>query len=215
VARPEGWWARRLEEDPTFRRGGGGPRFAVVWEGGAGYVTYRVADNWDLGFPRHTLTVEDLVATSPEVRAGLWQYCFGVDLVGVVRAHAVAVDDPLRWGLVDPRRLRTTSLTDLLWVNVGDVEAALSARTYGPGAGLVLEVAGAGRFRLDAGGCRPTSALPDLGIDRADLGAAYLGGVAFATLAGAGLVAELTAGAVATADALFASVPGPVSSTDF
>ena len=215
VTRSEGWWHRRLLDDPAFRPGGGGPRFAVVWEDGAGYITYRVEPIWDNGLPRHILTVEDVVATSPEVRAGLWQYCFGVDLIAVFRALNLALDDPLRWALVEPRRLRTTAVTDLLWVNVLDVEAALSARTYASEHPLVLDVAGAGRFRLAAGGCRRTDDLADVGIEVAHLGSAYLGGVSFSTLARAGQVAELTAGAVSRADALFATTPGPVSTTGF
>jgi predicted acetyltransferase len=215
VTRSEGWWRRRLLDDPAFRPGGGGPRFAVVWEDGAGYVTYRVEPTWDKSLPRHILTVEDVVATTPEVRAGLWQYCFGVDLIALFRALNVAMDDPLRWSLVEPRRLRTTSVNDLLWVNVLDVEAALSARTYASEQSLVFDVAGAGRFRLAGGQCRPTDDLADLGIDIADLGAAYLGGVSFATLARAGRVSELAAGAVARADAAFATAPGPASCTGF
>ena len=215
VTRSEGWWKRRLLDDPAFRPGGGGPRFAVVWEDGAGYITYRVEPIWDNSLPRHILTVEDVVATSPEVRAGLWQYCFGVDLIAVFRALNVALDDPLRWGLVEPRRLRTTSINDLLWVNVLDVEAALSARSYASEQPLVLDVAGAGRFRLAAGQCRRIDDVADLGIAVADLGSAYLGGVSFATLARAGRVAELVAGAVARADAAFATAPGPASCTGF
>jgi predicted acetyltransferase len=215
VTRSEGWWSRRLMDDPVFRPGGGGPRFAVVWDAGAGYVTYRIEPIWDNGLPRHILTVEDLVATDPEVRAGLWQYVFGVDLIAAFRAFNVALDDPLRWSLVEPRRLRTTGVTDVLWVSVLDVEAALSARTYAAEHALVLDVAGAGRFRLAAGRCRRTDDFADLGIDVADLSSAYLGGVSFATLARAGLVAELAAGAVARADALFATAPGPASTTGF
>jgi predicted acetyltransferase len=215
VSRSKGWWARRLRDDPLFRPAGGGPRFAVVWEDGEGYVTYRVAQRWDDGLPRHTLIVEDLVAASPQVRAGLWQFCFGVDLVGTVRAFNQPLDDPLRWSLVDPRRLRTTAVNDLLWVNVLDVEAALSARAYASEQSLVLDVAGAGRFRLAGGQCRRTDDLADLGIEVADLGSAYLGGVSFATLARAGRVAERAPGAVARADALFATAPGPASCTGF
>jgi predicted acetyltransferase len=215
VSRSKGWWTRRLRDDPLFRPAGAGPRFAVVWEDGEGYVTYRVAQLWDNGLPRHTLIVEDLVATSPQVRAGLWQFCFGVDLVGTVRALNQPLDDPLRWSLVDPRRLRTTSVNDLLWVNVLDVEAALSARTYASEQSLVLDVAGAGRFRVAGGRCRRTDDLADLGMEAADLGAVYLGGVSFATLARAGRVAEVAAGAVARADAAFATAPGPASCTGF
>ena len=214
VSRSEGWWARRLMDDPAFRPGGG-PRFAAVWDGGAGYITYRVEPIWDHSLPRHILTVEDVVATSPEVRAGLWQYCFGVDLIAVFRALNVALDDPLRWQLVEPRRLQVTAVNDLLWVNVLDVEAALSARTYASEQALVIDVAGDGRYRLAAGECRRTDDLADLVMEAADLGAAYLSGVSFATLARAGLVVELAAGAVARADALFATAPGPASCTGF
>ena len=213
VSRPPGWWRRYLG-DPEERRGGAGPRFAAVWEGDEGYVTYRVAQNWDTGVPGGTLTVENLVAVTPEVRAGLWQYCFGIDLIRLVKAY-LAVDDPLRWMLVDPRRLRTTNVGDFLWVCLLDVEAALSARTYAADGHLVIDVAGDGRYRLAGGTCGRTDALPDLRLDRPDLGAAYLGGVGFTTLARAGLVAELAPGALARADALFVTAPGPVSTTGF
>lgn len=230
VSRPSGWWARRLL-DREEHRDGGSARFAVVWAGTGGdhpdgYVTYRVHGNWAGGLPGHTLAVEELVATSPEVRAGLWQYCFGVDLVGTVRAGNVPVDDPLRWMLADPRRLRVTAVNDFLWVRLLDVEAALAARTYASDAGLVLEVADgicpgvAGRYRLDGGGggpaeCRRTDERPEIALDAADLASAYLGGVRVTTLARAGLVVELVPGAVSRADAMFAGGPPPASSTMF
>ena len=231
VSRTAGWWARRLGEGDTIRGGESG-RLCAVWEhsGGRvdGYVTYRVEHNWDGGIAGHTLVVEELVATSPEVRAGLWQYCFGVDLIKLVKVSNVALDDPLRWMLADPRRLRTTAVNDFLWVRMFDVEAALAARTYASDGCLVLEVADgsgsdpgvAGRYRLSSGGggraeCRRTQELPELAMDAADLASAYLGGVSFATLARAGLVTELEPGAVARTDSLFASSPGPASSTGF
>ena len=229
VSRPWGWWARRLQ-DREAHRDGGSARFAVVWAGPGdrpdGYVTYRVHGNWDVGLPGHTLAVEEIVAMSPEVRAGLWQYCFGVDLVRTVRAGNVPLDDPLRWMLADPRRLRVTAVNDFLWVRLLDAEAALAARTYGTDARLVLEVADtscpgvAGRYRLDGGGggsaeCRRTNELAELAIDAADLASAYLGGVRVTTLAGAGLVAELVPGAVSRADAMFAGGHPPASSTMF
>jgi len=194
-----------------------------VWGDSDGYVTYRVHPNWDGGFPGHTLAVEDLVATSPEAFAGLWQYCFGIDLVEIIRAGNVPLDDALHWMLAEPRRLRTSAVTDFLWVCLLDVEAALAARRYGSDATIVLEVAGtdvAGRYRLSGGGggpagCRRTDDLPDLAMDAADLASAYLGGVRFSTLARAGLVAELVPGAVARADGLFATAPGPSSRTGF
>jgi len=55
----------------------------------------------------------------------------------------------------------------------------------------------------------------DLSLDVADLAAAYLGGIRVADLARAGRVAELTAGALRRADALFASDRAPWCATMF
>ena len=74
---------------------------------------------------------------------------------------------------------------------------------------VVLEVSdafcpwNAGRYRLAAAGCEPTDAEPDLALDAAALGAAYLGGTTLRELAGAGRVAELRPGALARASAAF------------
>jgi len=49
----------------------------------AGLVSYRLKENWDDNLPNYTLRVIQLVASSAAVRAALWRYCLGVDLVGV------------------------------------------------------------------------------------------------------------------------------------
>ncbi len=224
VSRTPGWWARHLRDHETWR-GGGSKRFAAVWEDGAGcaegYVSYRIHPSWEGGLPGHALAVENLIALGPEVRAALWQYCFGVDLVAVVRAGYLALDDPLRWMLTEPRRLRTIAVNDFLWVRLLDVETALAARAYAGDDRLTVEVvdgfdhAVAGRYRLAGGDCRRTDEAPDLTIDVADLASAWLGGTRFATLARAGLVVEHTAGAIVRADGLFATATGPASSTGF
>lgn len=224
VSRTPGWWERRLADPPADRRGASG-RWAVAYEDPpgcpAGYLTYRINQNWDGGLPSHVLAVEDLVATRPEVRSGLWQYCVDLDLVKTIRLGAVSVHDPLRWMLADPRRLRTTFVNDFLWVQLVDVAGALAARTYASDARLVVELVGGGGRYLLAGGsggpavCRRTDALPDVALEAADLASAYLGGAAFATLARAGLVDELTPGALARADSLFAAGAGPSSCTGF
>lgn len=220
VSRSQSWWQRRLA-DRDHHRGGAGARLAALWDGGEGYVTYRVRPRWDDGLPGHDLEIEDLVAVTAEARAGLWQFCFGVDLIGVLKAGNVPVDEPLRWMLVDGRRLRVTSVRDVLWVRLLDVEGALSARSYGSGHALVLDVADpsseatAGRYRLEEGICRRTDRMADLRLDVADLSAAYLGGVRFTTLARAGLVSELTPGALRRADTLFAADPVPYCCTGF
>ena len=56
---------------------------------------------------------------------------------------------------------------------------------------------------------------PDLGLDIADLGAAYLGGTKLASLARAERVTELSPGAVLRADRMLACNPPPISTTHF
>ena len=192
----------------------------------AGYLTYRVCQRWTDGLPDSVLMVEELIALTPEARAGLWQYAFGVDLVSVVKAGNVPVDEPLRWMLTDGRRVRVTASKDFLWVRLLDVEAALSVRRYASDSTLVLEVADAaapatgGRYRLTGGPlgeatCQRTEQIADLTLDVADLAAAYLGGVRFTTLAHAGRVGELVPGALARADHLFADAAVPYCCTGF
>jgi predicted acetyltransferase len=221
VSRSQAWWARRFVDRESDRRGAGA-RFAVVWEDPEprGYVTYRVTQRWDDGVPNGTLMVEELIALTAEARAGLWQYCFGVDLVGVVKAGNVPVDEPLPWMLTDGRRAKVTLTKDFLWVCILDVEASLAGRGYAGDQSLVFEVAGVGRYRLTGGApgdatCVPTDRPADLVLHLADLSAAYLGGVRFTTLARAGLVCEVTPGALTTADALFTVSPGPYCCTGF
>ena len=190
---------------------------------GAAY--YRVQSRWEDGLPAGTLLLRELIAVTPEAHAALWRYCLNVDLVQTVRATVRPVDEPLRWLLAEPRRLRTTALYDDLWVRLVDIPAALAARRYATTGRLVLDVAdpfcpeNAGRYELEAGpdgaACRPTTAAADLALDVADLGAAYLGGVRFGTLAQAGRVAELETEALARADALFTSEPAPWCATPF
>ena len=107
---------------------------------------------------------------------------FDMDLAGTIRLSGRPVDEPVRWRLADPRRLRVTDLGDHLWVRLLDLPGALAARRYAVDDALVLEVSDAlrprnqGRFRLEGGPdgatCEPTSATPDLAVDVTDLGAA-------------------------------------------
>ncbi|MGZ3676293.1 MAG: sterol carrier protein domain-containing protein, partial [Ktedonobacterales bacterium] len=133
--------------------------------------------------------------------------------------------EPLRWMLADSRRLRVTRLTDDLWVRLLDIPTALAARRYASTGRVVFEVSDAfrpeqaGRYVLEGGPegaeCRATDATADLTLDVVDLGAAYLGGVRFATLARAGGVVAQTPDVLARADAMFASEPAPWCATPF
>ncbi|HLZ23327.1 MAG TPA: GNAT family N-acetyltransferase [Ktedonobacterales bacterium] len=230
LSRSAAWWEfvlRPAHDHDTAHAPGA--RFFAIYESAAGEpegaVWYRVEQKWELGMATSALIVDDLIAPTLEARAALWDYLFGVDLVATVRAGHRPVDDPLRWMLVNSRRLRVLRQSDDLWLRLLDIPAALAARRYAAADRVVLEVTdvflpeNAGRYALDAGEdeavCRTTMETPDLTLDVADLGAAYLGGVSFATLAQAGRVHERRAGALRRADALFATVSAPYNGTGF
>ncbi|MGH2517423.1 MAG: GNAT family N-acetyltransferase, partial [Ktedonobacterales bacterium] len=228
LSRPAMWWEQVLRS-PQHGPQAQGARFFALFESAAGEpegaVWYRIEHQRELGISKSLLIVDDLIAVTMEARAALWDYIFGVDLIATVRAERRPVDDPLRWMLADPRRLRVTRLSDDLWVRLLDIPAALSARRYSSEGRLVLEVSdpflpeNAGRYLIESGpdgsACRATEEATDLALDVADLGAAYLGCVSFVTLARAGRVRELRAGALRRADALFATAMAPYSGTSF
>jgi predicted acetyltransferase len=226
VTRPDGWWAEFFR-DPEWMREGASERFYVVGRHGtdAGFVAYRLKEGWDDNLPGNTLRAEHVMATSPVVRAALWRYLLDVDLVATVRFENIPVQDPTRWRLRDPRRLRAKTVSDWLWVRVVDVARALEARRYRAADRIVLDVIDAflpeneARYELDAGPdgarCRRTNAAPDLRLSVAELGSAYLGGVSLTSLAAAGRVEELTAGALGRADLVFGADVPPWCSTDF
>lgn len=230
VNRDDWKWEERRRDTPAHRDGASA-RFWVVHEDDSGqpdgYATYRVRERWDHGLPCSTIAVEELYGLSSDIEAAMWRFLCDIDLADRVVANARPLDDPLRWWLVEPRRLRTTSVSDWLWVRVLDVSAALSARRYEVDRdhSVVLDVvdrsrpASGGRFRLDAGpdgaACTSTTAAADLTLDTADLGSCYLGGVAPSTLAAAHRIEENRSGAIARADALFLTRRLPFCDTGF
>ncbi|MBV8980721.1 MAG: GNAT family N-acetyltransferase [Acidimicrobiia bacterium] len=227
VTRPDGWWEQFLRDPEWARDEGGSELFHVVCRMGddVGFACYRLKENWDDNIPQYRLFVNQAMGTSPPVRAALWQYLLGVDLVATVRFENLPVEEPVRWMLRDPRRLRTRTVSDFLWVRLVDVARALEGRRYRIADRLVLDVVDAflpeneARYELDAGpdgaGCRRTNGPPDLRLSVAELGSAYLGGVSLTSLAGAGRVEELTPGALARADLVFGADVPPWCSTDF
>ena len=221
-------WASYLR-DPDWHRHGASKHFDVVHEtaGGSvdGWVSYRIQSHWDGDLPASTVRVRELYGLTPAARAALWRYCLDLDLASSVKLLAQPVDEPLRWLLADSRRLRSTHTHDDLWVRLLDVPVALAARRYATRDRLVLDVidqlrpANHGRFALEGGpdgaACQPTGDDPDLRLDVSELGAAYLGGVRFSTLAAAGRVLERAPGALRRADQLFTSDPAPWCTTTF
>lgn len=219
---PDWWTGSRVEHKPESRP-------TVVYESpdgeAEGYAIYSLEPHWEAGLPDHTLSVGEHVAVTPEAAAALWEHVMGVDLVSKVKAWTRPPDEPLRWRLSDPRRMRVTRSSDFLWARILDVPRMLSGRRYDAPGRLVLEVRDPmfpdvdGRYELDAfpegADCVGTSADPDLVLGIAELGAVFQGGVRFSDLARVGRIREETPGSLAVADRMFTTRPAPWSNTGF
>ncbi len=220
-------WASYFKDPPWFRHGATQHYDVVYEEGGQvdGWLSYRIEDHWDGPLPNNTVRVRELYALTPAARASLWRFALSLDLAGTVKALNRPPHEPLAWLLADPRRLRVVHTHDDLWVRLMDLPAALASRRYAIEGRLVLQVfdrmrpANDGRFALDAGpdgaSCQPTREEPDLVLGVDALGAAYLGGSRFWSLAAAGRLDERTPGAAERADLMFASAPPPWTTTSF
>ncbi len=216
--RSKTWW-----EHKTLRQAApsGGPgRFFVQYEedGQAlGYARYQVRGGDEDGLPGGTLSVRELMATTQAAYTALWRYLFGIDLVTTIEAWGRAADEPLYWMLADSRRLARRP-GDSLWVRIVDIPSALEGRRYSTEGRLVMEVRDSfcpwneGRYELEAGPdgarCRRSDAEPEMVLDAADLGAAYLGGARLRTLERAGRV-RADEETLARADSLFSWDPLP------
>lgn len=228
VSRDEGYWKVVLADAPR-RRDGNSALHVVTHEDADGrpdgFACYRLKIRWSDSMPDTTMSVLDLYGADGEVEAALWRFLLDVDLVARVVVHTRPIDDPIRWRLLEPRRLVTRQVVDFLWVRVLDIPGALSLRTYGSTDALVLDVVDAfrpksgGRYRLagssDGAHCTPTTDEPDVVLGAEELGSIYLGGVAPSALAAAGRIAEQTPGALARADHLFVTPAAPFNGTMF
>ena len=219
-ARSERWWRRRILDDPEHHRDQGRPKRLVAARDGAGtvhgYALYRARGPEDA----IELEVSELIAPDPEVEAALWAFFCGVDLVDHVTAEMRPVDDPLPYRLADFRQVEVTGVEDGLWIRLLDLPTALGARAYATALDVTVDVAdarlpaNAGVWRLEAsadgeGRCARSDRAPQLALDVAALGAAYLGGTPLARLADAGAVRELEPGALERLDAALRTPRAP------
>jgi predicted acetyltransferase len=217
VDRRGGWWDRRVY-DPEHRREGAGPLRAAVQAGPdgapAGYALFAAKTSWDDHGPAGRVMVRELVAETPEARAGLWRFLLGLDLVRTLEWRLAPDHDPLEHLLTGNDAVNRRA-GDGLFVRLLDVGAALTARTYATPVDLVLELDdpfcpwNSGRHRLRDGGCEPTRAEPDLALSAETLGSIYLGGTPLGALAAAGRVRELRPGALAEAATAFRGAVEP------
>jgi len=185
-----------------------------------GYVSYKPGERRD---DSRAIEVKDLVALTPQAYLRIWRFLADIDLATKVTWHDAPVADPLEWALVDPFVVKAVKTTDLLWVRVLDVAAALEARPWAADGEVVLGVAdalghAAGRFRVTTSGGQAkvsrTDDEPDVRLDADTLGALYLGGVGTDTLRAAGRVTGSDEG-VSTWAAMADAGPPPYCITGF
>jgi predicted acetyltransferase len=216
-SRSETWW-RHLTSDPEARRRGLTSERAALFENPAGvvdgYARYRIRSDWDDVGPKHEVNVVEVVAATAAAYAELYRFLLRIDLSRSLVQGLTSVDEPLFHLVDEPRRLGG-KIGDGLWVRVVDLPRALTSRKYAAPVDVVLEVsdamlsgnAGRWRLRVGAGGaivnCSRVDSAPDLSLDVADLGAAYLGGTKLGALLLAGRVREHRPGAVAAASTAF------------
>ena len=199
ISRPDWYWPRLLSgaTEPSSQLHGKGT-FVAVHTGtdgvDDGYVHYVV--QWEEGFannPTGSGTVRDLWGSSPQVELDLWRYLLGIDLITTWRAEPRPLAEPVRRAIHDLRAYRTRARLDDQWVRLLDVDAALSARAYGPAADSVVVAVhdpmfdtNRGSWRISRGGAERTSAPADVDVEIDALSAAYLGGVSWHDLATSG-----------------------------
>ncbi|HEY6496796.1 MAG TPA: GNAT family N-acetyltransferase [Trebonia sp.] len=217
------WWARVLH-DAAEDRHGLSPLRCVLAEDGSGvrgYALYATAGGWDdsTDLPVGSLVVREAVAADPAAGAALWHNLLTRDLIVSVTAGYRSAEDPLLFQLFDQRRARV-QVSDGLWVRIIDLAAALTRRAYSGPVDVVLDVtdkllaANSGRWRLRAStqgqaSCERTDEPADLAVDIRELGAAYLGGTRLGTFGAAGLVRELTPGALVRLSSAMTWDPAP------
>ncbi|MCX4582122.1 GNAT family N-acetyltransferase [Streptomyces sp. NBC_01481] len=220
LARRPGWERLPLL-DPESERQGASPMQCVVAEREGeivGFVRFHTKPDWDAQGPKGSITLRHIEALDPVTYAVLWRFLFDIDLTVQVVARNRPVDDPLLHLVNDIRRCEVR-VRDGMFVRLMELGAALEARTYQTPVDVVFDVDdafcpwNAGRWRLTGdhkgASCKRTEDHADLALSVRELGAAYLGGVSLAALAGAGRVRELRQGALAEASVAFASDVAP------
>ncbi|MGW6209389.1 GNAT family N-acetyltransferase [Streptomyces sp. NPDC055089] len=215
-------WERKSQTDPESSRAGGSALQCLLAERDGelvGYTNYHIKPDWDNAGPKGRIVVSDLAALDPAAYAALWRFLFAIDLTSTIEARNRPTDDAVLHLVSDVRRCDIRQ-RDSLHLRLVDVGAALEARTYRGPLDVVFEVEdafcpwNAGRWRLTAdakGGasCKRTEDAADLALSVRELGTAYLGGESLGSLALAGRVRELRAGAVAEASSAFVSDVAP------
>ncbi len=218
-ARSSAWWElEALADHARHRRNASLYRYALALDSGGepvGYAQYRTQGSWEGISIGVTVSLEEMIALTPQAAAGLWGFVVNHDLIRQLRAWNIPPQAALHHLFDNFRESQT--LSDGLWVRILDVEAALSGRRYSADGIVTLEVTDpldnrTRRYRLEAvggeGRCERSSGIPDLSLDHEDLGAAFLGRSRFRQLGALGRVRGRPE-ACALADAMFDWHPQP------
>jgi predicted acetyltransferase len=190
-----------------------------------GYARYKVEEKEEHLQPRGMLTINEMHALTDEAGAALWRFLAQIDLIATVKADNRSPSERLPWLLTNARAAVASDIGDGIWLRLFDIPRALEARSYEREGSVVLEVVDAeaaeGRTRVhldvdpDGATCRLTDRGPDLTLDIAALGAAYLGGARLRDAVLAHGADEHRAGALALADSLLRTADEPWCSTHF
>lgn len=210
-ARTEDWWRRKVLTDPPWQRKDGGFKQCVVIEldgAPAAYAFYRIFSQVERGVPQGGVEVIETVAVSPDATVALWRFLFDIDLSSWFKASFLPLDHPLVLLAAEARRLNFRQ-RDGTWLRFIDLETALSARAYGSGAEIVIEVEdtlcpwNTGRWLIEIGGVRRTTQDADLrcGVDA--LASAYLGGFSWRQIVASSRAAARDEDAIRRADRVF------------
>lgn len=229
-------WRRPITWLADFGRGG--TAWGPAWKGfvaihrddaGAadGFARYHVEEKWEQRLPRNLLIVDDLHAVTDTAYAALWRFLGTMDWVASVKAERRSPAERLPWLLTNARAAIPSDVGEGMWVKLLDIRQALETRTYEREGSLALEIVerdGPGRERRtrllleaapDGARAAATNRSPDLTVDASAVSAAYLGGTRLRDAVRAQGWDEHRPGALAKADALFATLDPPWCSTFF
>jgi predicted acetyltransferase len=238
VTQPGEIWRRPIMWRSDFglagAAGDGWKGFFVIHRDDAGtidgYARYHGDAKWEHRQPRSTLVVDEMHGLTRESQVALWRFLASIDLVTTLKVERRHPADRLPWMLTNGRAAEAIDSGDGVWVRLHDIPAALEARAYERTRAIVLEViardAGiddgpAPRVRValdvspDGARAVATDRSPDLTIDGAALGAAYLGGTRLRDAVLARGWDEHRPAALAEADDLLATRDAPWCSTFF
>lgn len=229
IRRPDWMWQRYLKgaTEPASEPFGKGEFVAVHTDVDGvddGYVHYETELKEDFATAfAGTGTIHDLWGATPSVELALWQYLFDIDLVKSWRASERPVNDPIRRALFDVRAYETRQVTDEQWFRLLDVDAALTARTYGPcNEGVTIAVTDPlfeqndERWSITSAGAVTTTDPADVVVDITSLSTTYLGNVGWNDLAASGLLpTDVASDVLDRLDALFTVRPAGYSCSFF